>query len=484
MCLLPLNRIIYLSLCVLISMTVNADDSLPPILDFYPDCQYEILDTITVKVKAVNKMVNRNDLSKTIQSPLHEKINGLLEVIRLKGRKQNADAIILLSRHIKFSKTAGRKNGEHLISFKAELIHQCNDLTADLLRPTRINHEGKQVIGFNWNKKINIGSDKKLTYSGTVKSLRHPAISQTQVSISKGAYGVKLGVSPSQVLDALGDPSFNLAIQDGEIILGYGRRHWFHFQSNKLVKIDTISSFLSIDILNRTPFRDFFDDKSWKINGVLAPQTSLADVSAALETSLSLSNNNELKLQQNGQVLRLHFDVHRKFPTDNLKYTLDGYSLQLESYTAQPLGDFSHWESQNEALEHLYLRLQKDQEINLDQLKLQLGEPSGLLNISGEKQLLLYSPSLLVEVSKSLVSKIHLTDDFITNSENSGILRGPWHFLNLWQGQNLDEVKKQLPEDAFEWDNKIEYELDMHQVALLFEERNGQQLLYELEIEL
>ncbi len=478
-----LNRIVYLPLCVLISMTINAEEPLPPILDYYPVCHYQILDTVTVKVKVVNKMVNRNDLSKIVQSPVLDKIKRLLEVIRLKASKQNADAIILLSRHTKYLTNTGGIKGERLLSFKAELIHQCNDLTADKSRPAKFNREGKQVIGLNWNKTINFGSDKKLTYSGTVKRLRHPDISQTQVSISEGAYGVKLGISPLQVTDALGDPSVKLAIQDNEIILGYGRDHWFHFQSNRLVKIDTISSLLSVDILNRTPFRDFFDDKDWRINGIFGPHTSLADVSAALEISSNLSNNNELILKQNDQLLRLHFDAHRKFPTDKLKYTLDGYSLQLASYTAHPLGDFSQWESQNEGIEQLYLELRKGQEVNLERLQLQLGGPSGLLNLSSEKQLLLYSPSLLVEVSKSLVSKIHLTDAFITKKENRDILPGPWHLFDLWQGQSLDEVKKQLPEDAFEWDNKIEYELDMHQIALLFAEKNGQNLLYELEIE-
>jgi len=485
-----LNRIVYFALCLLISMTGNTEETLPPILDFYPVCEYEILDTITVKVKVVKTLVKRGDhpnkrsgISKEIYLPVSDKIKKLLKVLQSKASKQNADAIILLSRKIKQIKKMGEINGNRLISFKAELIHKCNDLTADKLRPAKINSEGKKVFRSKWNRTINFGSDLILTNSATVKRLHHPVIHQTQVSLSEGAYGVKLGFSLSQVEDVLGDPSIKLAIQDDEIILGYGRVHWFHFKSNKLVKIDTISSLLNVNILNRTPFRDFFDDNAWRINGIFGPQTSLADVSAALEISSYLSSNNELILKQNGQILRLHFDAHRKFPTDKLKYSLDGYSLQLESYTAYPVGDFSLWESQNAGIEELYLELIKGQEVNLERLQQELGGFSGLLNLSSEKQLLLYSPSLLVEVSKSLVSKIHLTEAFIANNTNKDILPEPWHLFDLWQGQSLAEVKKQLPEDAFEWDNKIEYELDMQQFVLLFEERNGQQLLYELEVE-
>ena len=96
-------------------------------------------------------------------------------------------------------------------------------------------------------------------------------------------------------------------IQEGELIIGYGRRHWLHFQENKLVKIQSTSPFFSQEILNKIPLRDFFDNDDWKINKQVPRESSFAEVKLALKLNTPLNKHNQLILQNQNNTLTLDF---------------------------------------------------------------------------------------------------------------------------------------------------------------------------------
>ena len=197
-----------------------------------------------------------------------------------------------------------------------------------------------------------------------------------------------------------------------------------------------------------------------------------------------MSSNNELRLKQNGEQLNLHFNVTRPNPEEQFSYSLNGFSIQLDSYKTSAVRKFSRRKLQDKLIEQVYLKLKKGQEPQLEQLKKQLGEPVGKINLSSTSELILYNPVLLIESKRSTFSKIHFINSFVKHIETTSSQVVPWGLAGLKQGQSIDKVMQQLPKNAFEWNDKVDFELGAFNVSVMFAERKGLKSLYEMEIEL
>jgi len=485
--LLKLNRktkIISLFL-LLFPIASMSGEKLPPILDFYPVCQYKTLNTVSVKKRIKDSKSNNSAVTVSEQQLKEKRYAALLNKLRKKAQEQNADALILVARQNKKSKLINQKNTT-MLTFEAELVSECNNLSEDTSRPAKFNHKGMV------SKKAYFESTKKTAKVETYQILlpvkrlkyRHPVISDKNVSLTDGVYGVKLGFSYQQVLEVLGDPSIQLSIFKNQFVVGYGRHHWFYFQSDKLVKIDTTSSPVSINLVNRISFRDFFDDNLWKIDQRVPHGIPLAKVRKLLSIHSTLSKKNQLVIKQSGRELRLKFDTIKNFGSEKRSYKLDGFSLQTASYRSSAVKADVGLAAQYKVIENVLMSLDQGEPVDMQPLAKQLGNPVGKIFISGEKQLVIFNPYLVTEIDSGDLSKILLSENLFDSGNGPSNKTEPWNIAGFKQGTALEQLRNQLPEDAFEWDGKVEFESDSYQTALTFEQKGKQQVLYEMEISL
>ena len=224
----------------------NLADKYPPILDFYPNCSYEVIKHYAAK-EQIDDPLDKDEVT-----------SDLLMKIRKQAASVGADAVILVAKDIKKAITATKiKRAIFTLAYEAEFIHLCSENNQESKRRTAYNHQGDKVIQTTSNKiKLN-------TYAYTVSFsnvIHRPHITNQEVSLENGVYGVKLGENYQNVITTLGTPNVILNVYTSELIIGYGRRHWLHFQNDKLVKIQTVPTLLNQSMLNKIPFLDFFDD--------------------------------------------------------------------------------------------------------------------------------------------------------------------------------------------------------------------------------
>jgi len=450
------------------------EDDLPPILDYYPTCSYKII-----------KNTVESDFSNDFESK--EIVTKLLNKLKEKAKSVGADGLILLKKNV--NEVPSNKSYKYRVSFTAELIKQCKENKSKSSSKyniqertfTAYNHQGarpKGLIllgGFSTEVKIQGLNKDKINY---------PKITNNELSLENGVYGIKLGFSYRQVVDALGEPNIKLTVLKNELIIGYGRRHWFHFQLGKLVKIQNTLSLLSVDTSNKIPLLDFFDGHRWKIKNKLGKNSLLEDVRETLEIDLALNNSNQLVLNGFGNILTLNFIYTKNNINGNKKFTLDSFSIKTKDYKERPILAFDNQLIQNQAIENIYQTLKYNKEINLRELVARLGKPVGSIVLSKGSTLDIYNPHLLVRMKNSDLVKIHLVEEVFISTHKRTFSNTPWVLGKFKQGNSLEQLKIHFPENDNYDDDLMEIEAENYTLSLLFGEDNRQNLLYEAEITL
>jgi len=463
------------------AFSAPAENDLPPILNYYPNCLYQIVE------KTVESKFTDDKDSKDV-------VAELLKKLKIKAKKIDADSIILTEKKIvDLSKSTNNAYDDtpykYQVSFSAELIIKCKDMKKNDLSKYDVkekiiaayNHQGiksKSVLKFG-----DKSSTVNFSWSSGPKSTA-PVITNNEVSLENGVYGIKLGMSYQQVTEAFGEPNIKLTILEDELIIGYGRRHWFHFQQDKLVKIQNTLSVLSADILNKIPLLDFFDERNWKIDNKMSWKSPLKDVKKTLKIDSVLNNKNQMVLNHLDNTLTLHFIRSKDHYTNENTYTLDRFSLEKSNYKQHAILPFNHQDIQNTAIEQTYLTLQQNEDVNLKDLVTKLGDPVGQIILPKNTTLNIYNPHLLIRIKYSELVKIHLIEEVFNRNNTMEFDDKPWTLGNYKQGKSLEQLKVHFPEDTFEDDEEIEIESSNYTLLLFFGEENQQNSLYEAEIKL
>jgi hypothetical protein len=456
----------------------ESDAVLPEILDYYPDCDYQVLTTYTVKSKVKAEF---RDGVKSFKLP-KSKIK-LLKRIRKEAQEIGADAVILLNKKIKNTRgsklTNITKNGsDYTLSYEAELIKLCTKFSNSARRLTPLNHQGEKQISLSTQK----SSRKEFVFTFPKKAkLKRPKLTNTEISLSNGLYGVKLGENLQHVIDTFGDPSVTLLLHEHELILSYGRRHWFYFQEDKLVKIQTIPPLLSQESINLIPILEFFDDYNWKVNKLIARHSNVAEVKLALGIDLKLNEKNQLIIQDNNNVLALDFSVSVSYPSKEKNYALSGFTLQTNSYQSYLTNNIEQ-RDQNLIIEQAYLKLQESGIINTKELNKQLGEPLGYITLSMNSELNIYNSNLIVQTRGSELESIYFNEEVFLEDHNFFDDLGLWQLGPFIRGRSLEEITTYLPDDAYITDDEVEIETESYTLSLFFGDIDGENSLYQAEL--
>jgi hypothetical protein len=442
---------------------------LPPILDYYPNCEYQV-----IKETSVIGMVKGQELAKTTKR--------LLNQLQQKAIDAGANGVIIMDKKIEDLDVLDEKGGQQQICFFAKLIVQCKqeEIAYKMGSPnvihqkfTAYNHEGvkaKSMMTF------------KLASSDS--RVGRPKVINTEISLANGLYGVKLGDSYQQVIKKFGEPNVQLTLLADELIIGYGRHHWLHFQLDKLVKVQSTLPYLSASILNKIPLLDFFDANAWKINNKVGQQALLEDVYPELALDKPLNEKNQLVLNSQDKVLILNFIASKNSHTNEKKYTLGGFSMERSNYKESRMLPFDDQVIQNEAITQAYLALVSNKDINVNKLAEQLGEVKGRIVLQRGGTMHLYNQHLMLKVNATELVEIHLLEEVFINDNANSNSKAVWALGDFIQGGSFEQLQKSFPDDAYESNYGIEIPSVGYSLFLLFDDYNNRKPLYEAVISL
>ena len=416
-----------------------------------------------------------------------EVVSDLLLELREKAKSVDADALILTDKNIKMTKYFRRSTSDPImyryhIQYTAELIKNCQEVEFSSKKLAKYNHLGRKMIQILDSKtrvsfedaQLNRVDEFQLNSVDVVRSkkkINDVMIQSNEISIENGLYGVQLEDSYQKVVDKLGVPSAIINIMEDELIIGYGRRHWLHFQLNKLVKVQTTTSLLSQTTLNKIPLDDFFDSDAWKINNRVTIKMSLIETLRLLKLDTHLNQENQLVYMQSGKTLKLNFSQSTNSHTKETSYSLEGFILQVDNYQESENIASIAFKDQLKIIDKMYKQLELEQDVDAKLLREQLGEPIVQLALNKDSTLEIFNPFLMLETKKSDIKKVHLNQVSLLNEEF--VDKNIWVLGKFISGTPRGQLTKYFPKNIYESYDEVEIQADNYKLSLLFDNEHN-----------
>ena len=435
-------------------------DKLPPIIDYYPNCDYQVIKQYQVKDK--------------VEKPRAKKVTKKLFIrLREEALSVGADAVIIEKRNLRkdnikpsigtlIHRSGLNAGAEHLyiVSYQALLIKTCQDFSGIQGKVAPYNHLGDNVRA---TKSTYMISTEVIITPPEKAKLYRPNIAKNSISLTDGIYGIKIGAKYAQVVALFGDPSIELSLFEGEKIIAYGRHHWLHFQEDQLVKASSKSSLLSQDILNKVPLMDFFDDSQWKIDGLIGRKASLDEVKSALNIKNELNKKNQLIIKNIIDTLTLNFSYSGQH--DEKIYTLSGFTLQKNSYKKLTKKISVQRKTQFNALKLASSKLDRNEDITWSELSKKLGGPIGRITVSATSYINIYNENLAIFIKNTELDSIYLLEQIV----KLPVSKTPWSLGKFAQGKTITQLSKYFPDSVSIYENEAEIDTDNYKLSLYFD---------------
>ena len=444
-------------------------NTLPPILDFYPVCDYQIIDTISVKRNIKNR---RNEEARgrgpqyvTDEDKIIDVTPNLLKKLQQKAESMNADALILTKREIKES-SSSRSTNAVVFRFEAEVFSNCDDFSADETRPAKYSSSGKEIIS-RYEVKLNFEYEMPPPPARKKRVIKE--LASTNVSLEGGAYGIKLGDSELKVYEVFGSPSAELYAFANERVVGYGRKLWFHFRDDQLLKITTRSQFLNQAGLNFIEHRNLLDDYPWKLNNQVGIFATESEVKNSVGFDFQTINERLVYLREQNQ-LKLSFAQNYDAYSDTHSRSLSGFSLSRADYQSSPLRKYLVAKGLNQSLQEMHKKLTAGEQISREQLSQRIGRPIAKLIGQNGDEVLAFSANVLVTIKNERIRKIHFSESIFNNKGSELFKRGDkkWVIDQIYRGLDSSKAKALFSGQGFETEGQVEYEFNNHITTLLF----------------
>ena len=462
----------YLALTTTFFIGINAAlaSSQVNVLDHYPQCDYQVLETVTES----RKLTQQN--GRLAGEFVDQAFNILVEKFRQRAKEIGAQGILLVDRKLelmeKESWTKSREKHSQ-ISYTAELVSLCKPDKSLPKKVTAFNAKGKP------QKVLDLGSiggwqqEIEFPMPGQLKR-ETPQLTSQMISLKKGIYGKALGSKYDEVITAFGTPTFVMQINSELRMIAYGRRHWLIFESDKLVQASSDNPWFSTEFTNLLAFDERFEQQTWALQGKVKYRDK-AEKAKSL-SHLIAATDNKLVLSDGHHQLDILLDQYMDSKdTENMRVVV-GFRLSKAGFEMPgiPRTDHSQLASQRIVA---YLNDVNRQELTTDMLGV---APLASLWVDPTSDYLVFGPHLIVERTGTSVSKVMLLENVY--SDNLKVLDTQWKFNGLSQGQSLDSVLKVLGDDAFHFDDMIEYMGEAFGQYLYFYKSDGEQRLLSSEI--
>ncbi|GGA82457.1 hypothetical protein GCM10011369_25550 [Neiella marina] len=441
-----------------VATTATAQD-LPPVLDHYPDCQYDTISSASVKKKFVIKSgsIDRESEQRAIREAIFE----------LRQQAQNAQAygVILTgwSNHVaRWSNVLEDvREGGRLDNHKPELevfgdlIGHCDGAMRFSNRVTPINQYGQQQMALGGIH----GLKKTIVFNVEPGNPRYqPTLAHSIVDFDRGAYGAKLGMTMSQIEQVYGTPSLRFAMTKDTVLLSYGRRQWLVFNNDQLVEITTENRWFSSDLVNHIPFDERFDDDQWQLWGTVSNNTAFDQLKSKIDKKMD-ADDHSVVIQDGDQQLTLWLtgvvENNNQISRKVTGYTLSQQHVEQTKLALNP--------NQINAVISNHFNQQTETELESQHVEdFAIGE----IWVSKTAKMLLFDDHVTVLLKGKSVDKLYFLEHVFSDQWQPR--DQPWSFLRVSQGQSMEDAIAILGDDAFAEEDSIELMADNYSKELYF----------------
>lgn len=284
-----------------------ADTSQPQILNYYPRCEYNIKEQVLLSESsfvALNEMTAtelrlKKQLTQQLRQLAAEKSAAAIIVVKLDTEKIT---------HNNFITQQNNNNVMLKLRLKAELVESCEESTNSAQIHTPYNNKLERIIS---NQRFTLKPLilQSLPPKPLNSSEQLPTVN-TNISLSEGFYGAKLGLSPADIMTKFGRPTAEFTLSNDIRALTYGRTHWFLFQQEELIAVKQQAELLTSFLVQHLSADSRFDQQNWKIDNIFTLRSSAEAINAHYGKALQRHANDIYTLQKGNAQLYLHFNVY------------------------------------------------------------------------------------------------------------------------------------------------------------------------------
>ena len=428
-----------------------------PVIDHYPNCDYEVLK------KARSSTIKESGLN------LADEKAELIKLLRQDAADTKADALNIEKITLENPLTLDNQSKRRL-TMLALLINTCESDTSLPTTYAKYDETGERLL---------TTSKQKTTYSWVLNSKPEyvrPELSNNEISLESGAYGVKLGSSYQEVLDAFGHPSVELYIYEQQKVVGYGRNHWFYFIDEQLVRVQNEERLLNYDVSNQIPMWPFFDDHQWHIDGKIKNRMLFTEAEKQLDDEIILNDKRQLVMKGDTAELVVHFHFIKNHFTLEKINRVGAFDYRTTNYPEPVLKSYTGTELNFARVTDIFERLQVHRE------KVQLSdigkEALGVIWLSPSRQLQLVNHQLISMVQKNRVKEIQFFPSVLFEEQNMESDK-QWYLGNFEEGKTLGQLRPYFFNGAIEMDWEVMIDSDNYHLMQLFDEDKGEPKLHQ-----
>lgn len=427
-----------------------------PILNWYPTCEYQVLDT--VKDSFFIKKRNNEYEKEKRQSG----IALIMAQFKQKAKEINADAIIVTKKTIRFEEQGNPRlqGNTHRFTFTADLIKNCHESGT----PTEMTPYNEKGFNNIHTGTIELKTAPIVFRSNTDWSVAHTPPTSPIISLEQGIFNMPIGATLAQISQQWGAPSIAATLDQSLSTVGYGKWYWLTFENDRLIQAEYGSPWFTRNFLNYVASSDTFDLFRFQVT----PEAGKGDSLQKIQSQLPLQATNESSiwtLKSQDATLHLQFGQYQQIDLSASVAQLDSFKLvskraQLpdtfsapSSWTANDLMD-----KDNEQLENMATAVFASE----NKRKVLLMDNHTLLYLSpiGFKRIVYVERAFKEEVVKS---------------------QG-WRFnKHIFQGQNEANILAQFPH-ANVYDDEISIQHNDLDIRLYTTKQDDQRVIYEAEI--
>lgn len=458
----------------------------PPILSYFPGCDYKVLDIVTERGAVADTLTKEN-----LRREYEQDLAKIIMRLQAQAAALGADALIIT--HLtKSARVKDRElsvvDKEIVFEFTAEAIADCPSENKALRRPTQYDENGLKghtlkISKINAELDLNavIRNKSQLTslFDGKAISTENyksnPSLVNKDISLTGDFYGVAIGDSRNEILDKLGYPSAEFKIFKGTESLLYGRRHWLHFIKNKLVSVEFTDQILSYGPLNLIQAKDEFDQFEWRIEHLIKLNTPIEESRELFKSKHPVEKGNVLTIRDKNIQLSLIFDTEYDPYSSITKKYLVGFSLsqantalsENEIASASVLGV-------DELIEHAKL----GHKLDFDKFKQHISKPIGRIFADEQTYYDILDNHFMIKTRDESFSEINIREDIFKTARVKSA-KAIWSVNNyLFQENTLGDIQQQIAQELNIMMGKTSISLPNLQIRLYLDGSDEQAILY------
>jgi hypothetical protein len=452
----------------LISMNAIAAETLPPILDFKPNCSPTIINQLAVR----DVYLTEDFQSQTDQQIELSMFDTSMVKLQQAAKQQQADAIMLMALNTTtITKSSDTRDYKRVIEYQADLVKLCTDNQSLSAAPTPYNHLGKKLTLTTFNWQVSETAEESL--ASLAKAVKKP---QADVSF-KHIYGIPVGTSSQVLFNTLGPPSVQLSLEQDQSAWLYGRNLWFILINDQVEFASSTTALLSAHGKNFISFNDNFDENPWTLFGKINIRAELADVLSQSDHKALKTSSHQYAIKHQNNTLIMDFADYKPNVTKPVNTELTQFTFYSNHFT-QPIAQIEFSPIDTQSLSNVVSGKNATLADRSAAHYINNGQQNSF-NLTHDKQWFMLSSFILVKQANEVITRVKLTSALTTEKYTQAT------FAQAAAAVNLPLTKREFMAhypDAEDNYDSVNIDADNYTIEAIFESEQDNALLVEFEI--